>query len=257
LPPGSTSYQLVAFAAGTGRAIYSINGNTTVTTGLSTVAAVFLLQVNPSGSGLSFQWTFNGGTGACTSGLLDGGVQVSVQSDAGFSSMFPCSAGSASAGIYQGGSYPFAIAAMLADGGVAFQAAGNATVNGVTDTTVLTDLAPPGGSGFPGNLIANMTFGGQTCVAAGLDTLYFTLRDANGNVAGNGNNDSTSPCVDSNGTLGGTHYFSQISGGTYWLEVIGIKGTGSPPTALNYFTGQVAVTADFTAQVSADASPAP
>jgi hypothetical protein len=257
LPVGSTSYTLAAFAAGTGRVIYDITGNTTVTAGLTTVGVVFLLQVNPSGSNLNFQWTFNGGTGPCTSGALDGGVLVSVQSDAGFSQSFPCSTASAAAGTYQAGPYAFAITASWGDGGVAYQATGSATVNGVTDTTVLADLAPPGGSGFPGNLIANMTFGGQTCVAAGVDTLYFTLRDATGNVAGNGNNDSSSPCVDSSGTLGGTHYFSQLATGTYWLEVTGLVTTGATPVAKNYYTGQVAVTTDFTAQVSADASPPP
>ncbi len=253
---GATSYQLVAFAAGSNRAIYAINGTTTVTDGLTTVAAVFLQQVNPTGSNLSFQWTFNGSSNACTSGALDAGVQVTVASDAGFSGQFPCGTNGL-AGSYAAGTYPYTISALLGDGGVAYQATGNATVNGITDTTILADLPPAMIAGSQGALIATLTFGGQTCVSAGTDTLYFTLRDSSGNIAGSGNNDSMSPCVDNNGTLGGTHYFSLITPGTYWLEVTGLVTTTGVPTATEYFTGQVTVSPNYTATVSADASPPP
>jgi hypothetical protein len=254
---GSTSYNLIAYAAGTSRAIYGINGTVTVTSGTTPVAAVLLFEGNPTGSNLTFQWTFNGGASACTSGLIDGGVQLSVQSDAGFSGLFSCTA-SGAAGTYSTGSYPYAIAALLGDGGIAYSASGNATVNGITDTTILADLAPPSASGSQqGNLIATMTFGGQSCVATTADTLHFSLRDSSGLVAGSGNNDSSSPCVDSAGTLGGTHYFSAIAAGTYWLEVTGIDTSGVTAMPVDYFTGQVTVSPGYTASVSADASPHP
>jgi hypothetical protein len=256
LTQGATSYTLVAYASGTSRAVYAINGSVTVTSGTTSVAAVLLFEGNPTGSNLSFQWTFNGGSSACSSGLIDGGVLVSVQSDAGFSGLFDCASNGA-AGTYATGSYPYLINALWGDGGVAFSAGGSATVNGVTDITVIADLAPPSTSSSPGNLIATMTFGGQSCVATSVDTLYFTLRDSAGVIAGTGNNDSSSPCVDTNGTLGGTHYFSGIPAGTYWLEVTGLSTTGLAPMALDYFTGQVTISPGYTASVSADASAHP
>lgn len=254
---GSTSYNLIAYAAGTSRAIYAINGTVTVTSGLTAVAAVLLFEGNPTGSNLGFQWTFNGGTSACSSGLIDGGVQLSVISDAGFSGLFSCAA-SGAAGTYASGSYPYTIAALLGDGGIAYSTSGNATVNGVTDTTVLADLAPISAGGSPqGNLIATVTFDGQSCVATSADTLHFSLRDSSGMVAGSGNNNSTSLCVDPSGTLGGTHYFSAIPSGTYWLEVTGLSSSGLTTMPVDYFTGQITISPGYTASVSADASPHP
>jgi hypothetical protein len=253
---GSTSYNLVAYAAGTSRAIFGINGTVTVTSGLTSVSAVLLSEGTAGGSNLTFQWTFNGGSSPCSSGLIDGGVQLTVTSDAGFFSVFSCAANGA-AGTYASGSYPYSINALLGDGGVAYSAVGNATVNGLTDTTVLADL-PPSGEGFQlGNLIATLTFGGQSCVATNADTLHFSLRDANGLVAGTGNNDSSSLCMEPDGTLGGSHYFSSIPAGTYWLEVTGLSTTGLSVTPVDYFIGQVTVSLGYTASVSADASAHP
>jgi hypothetical protein len=257
LAQGTTSYNLVAYAAGTTRATFAINGNVTVTSGLTNVAAVLLPEGNPTGSNLSFAWTFNGGTSPCTSGQLGEGVQVSVTSDAGFSSNFACSA-TGTAGAYALGSYAYQISALGNDGGVAYAASGVATVNGITDTTILADLPPAaGGIAEPGNLIATMTFSGQSCVGAGVDTLHFSLRDSTGAVVGGGNNDSSTPCLSSDGTLGGSHYFSGITAGTYWLEVTGLSTSGATATALDYFTGQVTVSPNYTALASADASAAP
>jgi hypothetical protein len=254
---GQTSYTLAAYGAGTNRAIFGINGTVTVTSGLTMVSAVLFLQGNPMGSNLTFQWTFNGGTTACSSGLIDGGVQLSVVSDAGFSGLFSCGANGA-AGTYASGSYPYTIAALQGDGGIAYSASGTATVNGATDTTILADLAPAASGGSQqGNLIATATFGGQSCVATTVDTLHFSLRDSAGMVAGSGNNDSSSPCVDPSGTLGGTHYFSGIPAGTYWLEVTGLDTSGLAPVPVDYFAGQVTVSPAYTASVSADASAHP
>jgi len=123
---------------------------------------------------------------------------------------------------------------------------------------VLADLGPPPvDSSAQGNLIASTTFGGQSCVAASVDSIYFTLRDASGKVAGYGSNDATAPCVDTNGTLGGSHYFSAIPPGTYWLEVTGLSSAGPTPAATYYVTGQVTVSPGYTASASADASPPP
>jgi hypothetical protein len=257
LAQGATSYNLVAYAAGTSRGIFAINGNVTVTNGLTNVAAVLLPVGNPTGSNLSFDWTFNGGTTPCSSGQLDGGVQLSVTSDAGFSGNFACAA-SGTAGTYAQGSYAYQISALGNDGGIAYTANGTATVNGITDTTILADLPPASaGSTGAGNLIATMTFSGQSCVSAGTDTLHFSLRDSTGAVAGDGNDDSTSPCLDQSGTLGGSHYFSGIAAGTYWLEVTGLSTSGTTLTPVDYFTGQVTVSPNYTALVSADASAAP
>jgi hypothetical protein len=253
---GSTSYNLVAYAAGTSRAIFGINGTVTVTNWVTSVSAVLLSEGTAGGGNLTFQWTFNGGSSACSSGLIDGGVLLTVTSDAGFSSVFSCAAIGA-AGTYASGSYAYSINALLGDGGLAYSTVGNATVNGLTDTTVLADL-PPSGEGFQlGNLIATMTFGGQSCVATNADTLHFSLRDSNGLVAGTGNNDSSSLCMEPDGTLGGSHYFSSIPAGTYWLEVTGLNSGGLSVTPVDYFIGQVTVSLGYTASVSADASAHP
>jgi hypothetical protein len=102
-----------------------------------------------------------------------------------------------------------------------------------------------------------MTFSGQSCVSAGADTLHFSLRDSMGMVASDGTDDSTSPCLDQSGTLGGSHYFSGLTPGTYWLEVTGLSTSGPAVIPLDYFSGQVTVSPNYTALVSADASAAP
>jgi len=179
-PLTQDSYTVTGYNAGGNLMLAQAIGVTPVADGPTSVPVD--LAFNDGGpSNLDLGWTF-GGQSCAQAGVTQ--VQVTLV-DPNAPSLdvdepAPCS----SAGVeginlqgYGHGQYPLTISATGSDGG--YQASASISANGSSDSLVQVDLLPASDAGS-GDVLVKFDFGGEGCVAAGLDSVGLQLSTIRG-----------------------------------------------------------------------------
>ncbi len=88
------------------------------------------------------------------------------------------------------------------------------SANGLSDSLVEVDLLPDAGHGSSGDVLVNFDFGGEGCVAAGLDSVGLQLSTLRGT--------NLAPAVVLPCDAGGAYLFTAVTPATGFLWVEGI-----------------------------------
>ncbi len=206
-----TDYTLVGYDESGGTQLAAATGTTPVALG-PTPVPVDLSLGDGGGSNLDLTWTFGGqscaqaGVTQVDVGLIDPNNPV-LDVDESVS----CSSSLSLKG-YGRGQYPMTFSASGSDAG--YQATASVSANGVSDSLVQVDLLPSS-TAASGDVLVNFDFGGEGCVAAGLDSVGLQLSTIRGTAL--------APAVVLGCDAGASYLFSSVPAaatGFLWVEGI-------------------------------------
>ena len=205
-----TNYTLVGYDESGGTQLAEATGTTPVALGPTPVPVDLGLD-DGGGSNLDLTWTF-AGQSCAQAGVTQ--VQVDLQ-DPNNPTLDVDESVSCSELTLQGygrGQYPMTFSASGSDGG--YQATASVAANGASDSLVQVDLLP-GSTQSMGNVLVNFDFGGEGCVAAGLDSVGLQLSTIRGTAL--------APAVVLGCDAGTSYLFSSVPAaatGFLWVEGI-------------------------------------
>jgi hypothetical protein len=224
----SPTYDANGVYTGTTVPRYQTTNTVNVLSGGLVQLLVDLAPINPpAGSNITFLWTFGGKT--CAQAAV-ANINVQVTDPAAPVNMtVPCTQGGidgATVQMFTKGTYPFTLTALDVAATPIYSAAGSVTVDGYNSVVLNVDMGPVGATGV-GTLMILWTFGGQSCTAAGVANIHFSLRDNLGAIVSG--TDMTDTCA----SIGPGISIGSLTSGNYWLEAQGQNSGGQVTYVLN------------------------
>lgn len=203
---------------------------------------------------LEVDWTFAGKACDAAGVAL---IQVDIAGEVLSPNQFSCAEASLGAdlGYYLLGDYQITVSGYDAKTNLAYQTTQTITVKRGGKNTIPIDVQQVAQT--TGDVTLHWTFGGKTCVQAGVAVVHLS---ADNQVVTGANNSPDLPCTDANGTDGST--IGPFAEGAHSFDLVGVDSTGASRYALNGFSvtvvaGQNTVAApDLTAAAPTTASAA-